>query len=227
MDNFEFYKELYFKENDRRMEVQNSMNIPIAVITATASVVFYLITTMNYENGIINNCIFYVFMAFSNIWLLISIYNLTMAFGEFFKGYEYSSIPYVQQLYDWSLDLDKYFKDQGKTTHDAEQHFNKYIVENLIKHTDHNMYVNDQKFTYIFKSKKFLVFSMICTMLSIVPYFYSKFSTTKELPKPNQIDLVKIPEYLYLELNKINNSLNSIKYECKKSEADTTTTTTR
>ena len=223
MDNFEFYKELYFKENERRMEVQNSMNIPIAVITATASVEFYLITTMNYKNGVINNWIFYFLIGFSNIGLLISIFNLIRAFGEFFKGYEYSSIPYVQQLYDWSLNLDKYFKDQGKTTQDAEQHFKKYMVENLIKHTDHNMYVNDQKFTCIFLSKKFLIFSMICTLLSIGPYFYSKFTTTKELLKPKQLELVKLPESLYVRLDKINNSINSNKYDCKKSKADTTT----
>lgn len=227
MDNFEFYKEMYFKENDRRMEVQNSMNIPIAVITATASVLFYLITTMNYGDGKSNNYIFILLIGISIMGLLISIYNLIRAFGEFFKGYEYSSIPYAQQLYDWNIELEKYYENIGNSSDDAIKHFDKYITENLIKHTDHNMYVNDKKFAYIFKSKKNLVFSIIFTLLSVVPFLFSKYTTVKENPQTTKIYLVKMPNKFYLELNKINNSIKSNKNDCKKSKTDTTTTTTR
>lgn len=49
MDEFEYYKELYFKENERREAVVNSLNIPIAIITGLSSGTYFLITCFDYN----------------------------------------------------------------------------------------------------------------------------------------------------------------------------------
>ena len=57
MDQFDFYKELYFKENERRQEVRNSLNIPIAIITALSSAAYFFITSFDYTIDFFGNYI--------------------------------------------------------------------------------------------------------------------------------------------------------------------------
>ena len=74
MDQFDFYKELYFKENERRQEVLNSLNIPIAIITALSSVAYFFITSFDYTIDFFLSGIFITLISITGICLLFAIY---------------------------------------------------------------------------------------------------------------------------------------------------------
>lgn len=42
-DHYEFYKELYFKENERRTEIESSLNIPLAIITGLVAGIYMVV----------------------------------------------------------------------------------------------------------------------------------------------------------------------------------------
>ena len=176
MDNFDFYKELYHKENERRQEVLNSLNIPIAVITALSTGVYYFVTSFDYNVEQFLNLIFLVLIGISTICILIAIYYLIRAFSDFTKGYEYTGIPYPQELYDWNNELIDYYKKIGGTDIEAKNHFTNYLTENLVKHIDHNMYINDKKHEFIYSSKRFLVIGLIFMLFTLIPYGYNYFN---------------------------------------------------
>lgn len=181
MDYLNFYKELYFKENERRQDVNSALNIPLAVITALSSGTYFLITSFDYIIESFLSIIFILLMIFTGISLLISIYFLIRAFSDFSKGYEYSGIPYVNELYDWHQELEDYSKRYDLADDFTDENFEKFLLKNLVKHTAHNMYVNDKKLKNIYLSKKFLIVSLVLIFISLVPFGYNFFSKEKKI----------------------------------------------
>ena len=168
MNQFDFYKELYFKENERRQEVLNSLNIPIAIITALSSATYFFITSFDYKVETFLTGIFSCLILITGLCLLFAIYFLIRAFSDFTKGYGYSVIPYTGELYDWNKNLEDYYEGNKDL---AKEHYSKFITENLAKHTEHNRYVNDKKYGYIYRSKKFLIISLVLTLITLVPFW--------------------------------------------------------
>jgi len=52
MNIFEFYKELYFHEIDRKERLDSSVSITITIITAIIAVMYFLISNFDYTLGI-------------------------------------------------------------------------------------------------------------------------------------------------------------------------------
>jgi hypothetical protein len=188
MDTFELYKELYHKENDRRNEVQNALNIPIAIISALSTGIYFFVTTFDYKVSLILNYIFCVLCIITTLTLIMSIFYLVRAFSNFTKGYEYTGLAYPQELYNWNLELESYYHKYGVDIIEAEKQFKKHIIEKLVKHTDHNMYVNDKKYGYIYNSKKYLILGLTTLLLTTIPFGYNYFHKKESVQQIKVVD---------------------------------------
>jgi hypothetical protein len=207
MNQFEFYKELYFKENERRQEVLNSLNIPIAIITALSSASYFFITSFDYKIESFLSGIFIALISITGICLLFAIYFLIRAFSDFTKGYEYSGIPYTNELYNWNKNLEDHFEEYENDRTLAKEHYSVFITENLVKHTEHNMYVNDKKHGYIYRSKKFLIIALILTLITLIPFGYNHFKKDSTVHKVELMEKELSDEN---DITKINEKLNQI-----------------
>jgi hypothetical protein len=207
MNQFEFYKELYFKENERRQEVVNSLNIPIAIITALSSASYFFITSFNYKIESFLFGIFVTLISLTVICLLFAIYFLIRAFSDLTKGYEYSGIPYTNELYNWNKNLEDHFEEYKNDRALAIEHYTLFITENLVKHTEHNMYVNDKKYGYIYRSKKYLIIALILTLITLIPFGYNHFKKDSTVHKVELMEKRILSEN---DITKIYNKLNQI-----------------
>lgn len=176
MDNFEFYKELYFKENERRSEVLNALNIPIAILTALITSLFYIVTNFDYNLEYFLSIIFILLSFISFITLVISIYYLILAFGNFSKSYEYKCIAYTNELYSWQKELIKHFESAEDNEKTANDYFKNYLAESFSNHTAYNMSVNDEKYELIYSSKKYLILSIIIIFFNLLPFGFNYFN---------------------------------------------------
>jgi hypothetical protein len=183
MNKFEFFRELYHKENDRRTEVLNSINIPIAIISALSTALYFVITTFEYKVEIFSSYIFCGLCVAAIICILFAIYYLIRAFSNFDKGYEYSGIPYPNELYSWYKELEEYFTTNNGTIEDADKHFQDYLMSNFTKHADHNMFVNDRKHEHIYMSKKCLIAGLTLTIILMLPFCYNYFKKKETIYK--------------------------------------------
>lgn len=187
MELLDFYKELYHKENDRRNDIEGSLNIPILIITTLSTVAFYFITNFDYKVNLflLGDClslktVFITGVAITVGAIILSVYWLRRAFVHYSNEYDYSGIPYLQKLHDYYKELVNYYQGIGKAVSDADEHFNNYLKDNLVKHIDHNMYVNDNKRRFIYKCKKILVVALITTLITSIPFginYFKKDST--------------------------------------------------
>jgi len=235
MKQFDFYKELYFKENERRQEVLNSLNIPIAIITALASASYFFITSFDYKIESFLSGIFIALISITGVCLLFAIYFLIRAFSDFTKGYEYSGIPYAKELYDWNKNLEDYFEEYEDDRSLAKKHYTKFIIENLVKHTEHNMYVNDKKHGYIYRSKKFLIIALILTLITLIPFGYNHFKKDEKVHKVELIeqkvssknDIQNINEKLDIIIDSLKTKNNERQRQSTEKADSTTTATTK
>ena len=202
MDFFEFYKELYHKENDRRQEVLNALNIPIAVITATSTANYLFITTFDYTFNKILDWIFIAIVIATFILLIVSIFYLIKAFCDFNRGYEYKGLPYPGELHNWHKDLKEYHSTYDIASENVDQMVKDEILKKILTSTDHNTYVNDKKHEYIYNSKKFLVGSLVITLITLLPFGFDYFNKKEEIYKVTvlQKDLI-----IDLKPNKMSN----------------------
>ena len=184
------------------------MNIPIAIITALSSGTYFLITSFDYSIDTFLTGIFISLISLTGISLLLAIYFLIRAFSDFTKGYEYSGVPYVNELYNWNKELEEYFEAYENDKNRAKEHFESYLIENLVKHTEHNMYVNDKKHGYIYRSKKFLILALVLMLMTLVPFGYNYFKKDKEVHKIEMVSNSNKDEILTLK--DINTKIDSL-----------------
>lgn len=147
MKNLEIYKEFYFREIDRKNELNNIINIPIIIITGIISVQFYF-----YSQQIENSLKIYleVLSIISALSILYSIFYLLKSFGNFFKNHSYKELNEMNSIYKYEREL---IKEQKKIA-DAESLFLEYLNEQFSDCASHNFLINKTRTEDIAKSKK-------------------------------------------------------------------------
>lgn len=194
-DHYEFYKELYFKEQERRHEVSNALNIPLAIITGLIAGFYVLITTFSYEIHWLVIVLFVLFLLAAVGFLFAGIYWLVLAFvtkAGFFKFkftnvFEYKTIDFLVKIRDWYTQehVANMYYDAGtpgieeKATNDLKEN----LIAQYIEKADHNATVNDQKLSYIFNCKMFLIYSLLLSAAAFVPYLVAFFWKPDEIHK--------------------------------------------
>lgn len=173
MKNLEIYKEFYFREIDRKNELNNIINIPILIITGIISVHFYF-----YGQQIENHLKIYLEFL-SLICLLSIIYSviyLLKSFSNFFKNHSYKELNEMNAIYNYEKEL---IKEQAKIT-DAESFFLEYLNEQFSDCASHNFLINKTRTEDIAKSKKGIFISIICTILFSIIFLISIITMAKK-----------------------------------------------
>jgi hypothetical protein len=188
MNDPEFYKDLYFKELERSDQILNLFNIPMTLLTILSSGCFYFITNFDYSVGKCQTAFFLAFITGIILCLIYAMYFLIVAYGGFSKSYEYNGLSDPHALNIWKKELEtyyeKYFQDKAK----AEVQFQDFIRESMFEITQHNMEVNDEKHRLIYRSKKSLVYALILSLITLVPFGYNYFNKEEKIQK---IELVE------------------------------------
>ncbi|RZN80966.1 MAG: hypothetical protein EVB11_11045 [Winogradskyella sp.] len=158
MENFNFYKELFEKELSRKVEIENSVNIPIGILTLLISSVFFLNKNIYGKTDFLIK----IGMVLIVISITLSFVFLTKSFNNFFKGFKYKNLPDTIELRNYQLKLNEYNSQVKK---DEKESFKNYLIDNYIQMTDNNLKINRKRLYDLFISKTFIIISIILTMI--------------------------------------------------------------
>lgn len=191
INRFEIFKDVYYKELERKNELEESLMLPVGIITALSTGFFYLVSNFNYQCHSWLRMIFIIF-AFSALSLIITtIYQLIRAYNNFTFGYKYHYIPYSTDIEQYYSDLIHYFKDKKHTEERAIKETNKIIeqffIDEFIKKSDLNCYNNDKKQSHSYKARIFLIFALISIFILVIPFGinYYKYKENKMIIEIN------------------------------------------
>lgn len=174
MDKFEFLKEWFYKEDERKESLNNSINLQLGILTAIIAAIFYILTKYNYSNLPIDTIIFIIFQIGTIIFWLISSYFLLKSYNNLYKGFKYLGFPNGNFINEEYTKLQPYY-DQYKD--DLDKDLDQLVKDNieklLIKNIDNNFYLNDIKSAYLHKSKIHLLNCIITLLLSTLFFSYN------------------------------------------------------
>lgn len=199
MKNLDIYKEFYFREIDRKNELNNIINIPILIITGIVSVQYYF-----YSQQIENYLKIYIeFLSLISLLSIIySVIYLLKSFSNFFKNHSYKELNQMNTIYNYEIEL---IKEQAKIK-DAESLFLEYLNKQFCDCASHNFLINKTRTEDIAKSKKGIFLSVICTILFSIIFLISiitmakKTENTKPIVKP--VTTIQQPQSVLIKNSK-------------------------
>jgi hypothetical protein len=198
MNRLDFLIEWYHKENERRLSLNDSLNIPIGILTGLFALFFFIAKEFNFCKGgylLIEIAFIFCLLISLTLWILV-VYNLFMSYNKLFKGYEYKGLPYPNELSEQYKNLESYVEENKseldkETTADSiyeeqlEGMFNEYLNRNINN--------NDTKSKYLHDAKKYLLVCIISTLICSIP-FTINFIENKNTEKTHKINIENITD---------------------------------
>lgn len=204
MERLDFYIDWYQKENERQISLNDSLNLPIGILTGLFAVIFFMLKEFTFSTETRKWVLFaFILLIIAALicWIIVA-YNLFMSYNKLHKGYEYKGIPYPTTLNEHYEKLQGYIEENksmldSKITIDSL--FKSQLSEMVSEYLNRNILNNDQKSKYLHISKRFLLICILFIILSSTPFLcnYIKYQDNKEITK---VQVMNIPD-----LNKTNN----------------------
>lgn len=166
---FDLYSEMYYKEIDREYKIIPSFSLPASLIIIMAGIIPYYFNNLPYIQINLIFIAFFIIITIIIIFLIISLYYLSKSF----YNYKYKYIESPDNLEKYKIDIEEYYKNKNvKNIHrEVLTEFNNHILLRFKECTSHNAILNDSKEIYLFKSKKWIIRSIIVILLSCIPFF--------------------------------------------------------
>jgi len=167
MDSIEFYKEFYFKEIDRKHELNNAINLPILILTTIVSLNFYILNL--YPNFSEMGCVKILVIIIILMSISYSVYFLLKSFSNFIKSHTYKELANIDEI----LKYEQALENEQKKKKDAKFLFEEYLKKELAVCTTYNFLINKMRTEDIAKSKKGIFVATICTFVLSINYIVS------------------------------------------------------
>lgn len=172
MNKNNFLLEWYYKEVERKNHLENSLNIPIGVLTALIAGIYYLVVNFNYSvENILVKWIFLFAIILTMFFWIKSIYFAFKSYSNFRSGYEYKDFPNANFIRDEEINCKKFY-DENKNDLDADVTVAKLVEDNIeeVLSTCVNNYIenNDKKTAELLKCKVHLLYCIITIFGSLI-----------------------------------------------------------
>jgi len=169
-DKFDFYQDYYFRELNRRNEINGSLSIPIGLITALVGGGSYLITNFEYHVALWLTVPFIAVMLVGLGFLGMSVYNLIKAYTNFPRGYNYIYIADNDDIEKYRQELKAFYADNPSLPDSSEEDFEQYLISSMVKNTGANQRNNKRKMKFGYNCEKHLIIALILVSASL-PFF--------------------------------------------------------
>lgn len=169
INTLDFYKELYFKENDRKKEFDNLVNLPILIYTTLVAVNLFVLEKLIKDPLKLDfgYCFVKILVSITLSSIAYSIYYLLKSFVNFPKSYTYKEIGNPQEIFDYELNL----REEQENLEDAELLMNNYLKSSFMDCANTNFLINQKRSNYYAQSKNGIFLGVISTIIIILIYF--------------------------------------------------------
>jgi hypothetical protein len=164
--NIELYKDFYFRENERKNHLNNSVNVPILIITAIISIHFFL-----FSQNLTSDIVIFgkIISSLNFISIIISLYFLSKSFSNLISTHTYREVPNTGKLREYEIEV---IKEQKKAS-SAQILFELHLVNEFSKCAAHNYIVNKNRTEDLAKSKITIFISVFLTSIFSLVYIIS------------------------------------------------------
>ena len=163
--NYEFYKNKFDRELNRRNYLDSAINNPVAGITVIVAILSYILKNHNFKNW---NCLNYLLIsliAINAITLLVSLYYIFLSNNNLFKGFNYLNFGLLSEY----KKTEKIIKEKNKQSKkDKKINFKEMIIEKIILYSDNHTIINDKRAEDLYMSRKYVIISFIISIIILI-----------------------------------------------------------
>ena len=162
MDNYSFYKSLYDRELNRRIHFDNAINLPVTILTLIVGLNYYYLINIGIKD--FKSVLFWDYSGFLLVCLLFlfSLFYLIKSYNNLFRGFSYKNLAKPSEIASYKVELDIY-NDQVE----EKVFFETVIIKRLNQVSDNHILINDQRSIDLYRSKTFIIFTLIISGLNI------------------------------------------------------------
>lgn len=176
MNKLDFTIDWYHKENERQNALNDSLNIPIGILTAIFALYSYLINEYGFEtkiNWLVTLGFILLLCLSAGFWLYV-LYQLFRAYNDGFNGYTYQALPYPTVMNEYYQSLATFLEEHNddKNLQDIDQLYDNQLHEMISGYLNVNIGNNDKKSYHIHTAKTNLLRCIIFLILSIIPFSF-------------------------------------------------------
>ncbi|MEI8225891.1 MAG: hypothetical protein WCG82_08180 [Bacteroidota bacterium] len=163
---FEFFKEQYYFELNRKNELTNSLAIPIGFLTVLFTGYSYLFFNLKFLNMCYLAIIFTILIFISIVFAIRAIYHLYFTL----KGLNYGYVPEPINLFKYEQDYIKYADNHGITADKIDEIFFENLKKSLVTTTNKNRENNNFRANRILKANINTIYAIFFLFLSAIPF---------------------------------------------------------
>lgn len=162
----ELLKELYFREIDRKHEINNQLQFPLVIISIIIGIYTFILSK---NLDCFNLAAAKILGLITMISLIVATIFLTKAFSNFMRTHTYREIPNALEILTYKRNLEK---EQSKKE-DAELLYDEFLQNEFAECAKHNFLVNKKRTEDMAKAKQFIFVGLIFTLIFSISYIFS------------------------------------------------------
>lgn len=166
MNDLQFYKSIYDRELNRRKKLDDSISIPIGIISLLIGLVSFYYTSDEYKLIIEDSVFALILIGITIILLTLSIFFLVKSYNNFLRGFSYPNISLLKSVRDFQkVEIPEYNK---LVTKEKQIDFEEELIDKLISITDSNTVINDSRSKSLYRAKTFIILSLITLFITSI-----------------------------------------------------------
>lgn len=162
MNSFDFYTSIYFRELNRRKDLDDAINLPVTVLTLLAGFNWWIAdkTSVGMPEGPFD--LDDVMLILVGLSFTTCLFFLIRSYNNLFKGFAYRNFAMMQRIREFEMEIPEY---NMKSSQNDQIDFEHKLVERLISITDHHTFFNDKRQLDLYKAKTLLIFVLVLTCI--------------------------------------------------------------
>ncbi|WP_312089217.1 hypothetical protein [Chryseobacterium sp.] len=169
IDSIEYYKEMYYKELERKKDFESLLTTPLLVYSFIVTINYFLVSELIVSHKFSVDLIVLIFMGLIGFLSIISIVFLLLFYDNFLSSYTYLEISNPLDILKMENDL----KEEQESYKFAELHFIEKLKEKYAEYAGHNMKINVKRLDFFSLCKCFLILSLLMTIINALYIFYN------------------------------------------------------
>lgn len=188
----EFYQTHYFHETDRRDQINNSLTIPLGVISLVSGAFLVIAKEIEYPFNS-SEIIQLHFLGLTALTLTLA----AVFMGRAYWGYGYAYMPRTEEIRQYCESLKKHYLSLNYSVADAtnlaDEETLQYVDSQYSVNAERNAENNDIKSANLFKANGFTMASVVFLVISAVPYVVNSIEEPSEVQKVQITNLKELP----------------------------------
>lgn len=176
MELLDHYKDTYHRENERSKALQDSLSIPIGIISVLTTLLTFYLFNFDFKYKTWLSLWFLLSLATGTLFLVLAGWRIYLAYNitSINPTVSYKLLPVAEEQRIYFDSVKAYYITQGEAEDianiSANKDFQSYLQDLYIEYGSNNNDVNATIYGFITTAKRNILISLVIFLLAVVPY---------------------------------------------------------